>query len=109
MNKNSILDNFKEVSNKYPMLYGQLGTQKRFNIKYYLKKNPESEKMIIFEIIQSLYMTKRKHERGLKREILDYEENNKLLNLKIKKLEKELKDTKEILKEKENLIQDLIN
>lgn len=51
----SVFDNFDKIANMYPEVYGERKSQKRYYSKNYLKSNPDSDKMKIYEAFNDLY------------------------------------------------------
>ena len=93
------LKNFTEIANKFPKLYGDEGSKKRGNVKYYIKNNPSSEKMEAYKTIELLYIFKKNNNCDKRDErvyIKELTTENSNLKKEIKTLKNELKELKEM-------------
>ena len=50
-----IFDNFNKIANRYPEVYGGDKSEKRRQQKKYLRQNPDSYKMKVYEAFNDLY------------------------------------------------------
>lgn len=100
------MDNFNKIANKYPHIYGEANTRKRYDNKYYLSNNRESQKYQLYEVINDLY------EQTLKqsKKMADIKTNPYHVGL-IKKKDRIIDDlkehTKSVVEKKDKIISDL--
>jgi len=100
----SVFDNFDKIANRYREVYGKEKSQKRRNNKFYLKDNPDSDKMKIYEMVNDLYTKYMKlynqKSDGFKSATAKYSDKyyqNLEKDNKIYKLEKEIEELKKII------------
>tara|TARA_R110000744_G_scaffold105862_3_gene202032 strand:+ start:42 stop:359 length:318 start_codon:yes stop_codon:yes gene_type:complete len=97
----SIFDNFNKIANRYPEVYGKDKSEKRRQQKKYLRQNPDSYKMKVYEAFNDLF-TKYDNARKEKTQM----RNNHVINLtaqlgtqgnEIYLLKKEISELKNII------------
>jgi hypothetical protein len=100
----SVFDNFDKIARMYPEVYGKEKSQKRYYNKYYLKSNPDSNPMKIYEAFNDLYnkYDNAKKEKTLMRNQLIIDLRYDLRNLSNENflLKKEIKELKNIINNK---------
>jgi alpha-ketoglutarate-dependent taurine dioxygenase len=97
----SIFDNFDKIARRYPEVYGYDKSEKKRQQKKYLRQNPDSYKMKVYEAINDLYKkydNAREDKKG--RHSKQYEEMKEILRVTCNEnylLKKEISELKNII------------